>query len=174
MFNNNKITFLSILLHLVPQLRPNIQSSFTKVFVYVTTSIFQPVYISHYAFFILIRMQFATMVQGMSLLWLLFLLGIQWACSIFTLFILSLDFNVLLTFSLHIDPRFHCQLLLLQRPQFWNYFFENCPLDSFSSISYKWSSMFFAWFRNIPYVTYISVYRFKFFQDNFNLLLAAK
>ena len=42
--------------------------------------------------------------------------------------ILSLDFNMLLTFSF--DPRFHCQLLLLQRYRFSNYFFENCPLSS--------------------------------------------
>ena len=35
---------------------------------------------------------------------------------------------MLLTFSF--DPRFHCQLLLLQRYRFSNYFFENCPLSS--------------------------------------------
>ena len=57
-FNNNKTTFPSKLLHVVPQLSPNIQSNLTKVFVYVISSIFQLVYILHYAFFILIRMQF--------------------------------------------------------------------------------------------------------------------
>ena len=41
-----------------------------------------------------------TMVRGLSLLWLLYVLGVLWGRSIFALFILSLDFNMIITFSL--------------------------------------------------------------------------
>ena len=57
-FNNNKITFRSRSLHFVPQLSSNIQSSFTKVFVYVITSILQLVHISQYPSFIFMQMLF--------------------------------------------------------------------------------------------------------------------
>ena len=105
-----------------------------------------------------------TMTRGLFSLWLLFLLGILWARSIFTLFILSLTLICYVLFPC-INPRFNCHLLL-QRPLFSNYFFKNCPLSSITFPLFCITDRLRFLYDSIS-VTYISVYRFKFFQVNF-------
>ena len=95
------VTFPSKSLHLVRQLSPNTQSSFTKVFIYVINSIFQLTYISHYPFFILIRMQFEN--YGTKFVFVMAFFSSRYSVGSldFYIVILSLDFIMLLTFSLH-------------------------------------------------------------------------
>ena len=120
-------------------------------------------------FLSLYKCNLKTILRGLSLLWLLFLLGIVWACSIFTLFFSSLVLIYYLLFPC-INPKFHCQLLLLlQGPQFSNFFIKNYPLSSLTFPLFRINDRlcFCVVSKGCVYVIYISVYCFKFFQVNF-------
>ena len=150
------VTFPSKSLHLVPQLSPNTQSSFTKVFVYVINSIFQLTYISHYPFFILIRMQFEN--YGTKFVFVMAFFSARYSVGSLDFYIVYFKFRfyLLLTFSLH-----RSQISV-----------------SVSSSSTSSSSVIFLLFRVNDRVCFLhgferfhlcslNLYRFKFFPVNF-------
>ena len=108
-----------------------------------------------------------TMVQVLSLFWLLFLPGILWVCLIFTLLILSLDFNMQFTFSLY-WCQFSSSVSSYSTTSILKLFSENCPLSSvtFPLFPINDRLSFCMVSKVCIYVTHISVHRFNFPQVN--------